>query len=233
MDALEIAMRQSARDSGCSPEDFLKSENTVVISSPLPDAKIYLKKPQDFFLVKYGGCEVVAVNEKIYSPAVEYFAKNGHLDVADLSAFGLKPTYLTVHYLPAKDQTPLPCRYETRVLYQKDFSELYLPEWENALCKKRKELDMLAVGAYDKGKLVGLAGASADCEDMWQIGIDVLNEYRLQGIASALTSRLACEIKKHGKLPFYTTIFGNIPSMKNAHKSGFKPAWIQIQADFI
>ena len=31
------------------------------------------------------------------------------------------------------------------------------------------ETDVLGVGAYDNGKLVGLAGCSADCEDMWQI----------------------------------------------------------------
>ena len=30
---------------------------------------------------------------------------------------------------------------------------------------------MLCVGAYDCGRLVALAGASADCETMWQIGL--------------------------------------------------------------
>ena len=34
--------------------------------------------------------------------------------------------------------------------------------------------DVLAVGAYDGARLVGLAGCSADCESMWQIGVDVL-----------------------------------------------------------
>ena len=33
---------------------------------------------------------------------------------------------------------------------------------------------MLAVGAYDNGKLIALAGCSADRDAMWQIGIDVL-----------------------------------------------------------
>ena len=233
MNALETAMRQSARDIGCEPEDFLKAANTVVISSPRPDAKVYLQKPQDFFLVKYGSCEVVAVNEKIYEPMVEYFAKKEYLNVAGLSDFGLKVSYQTIHYLPTDKQIALTCRYETKVLHPADFAGLYLPEWSNALCEKRKELDMLAVGAYDGEKLIGLAGASKDCEDMWQIGIDVLPEYRMQGIASALTSQLSEEIKKLGKLPFYTTNFGNVSSMKNAHKCGFKPAWIQIQADFV
>ncbi len=42
---------------------------------------------------------------------------------------------------------------------------------------------------------MGLAACSADCETMWQIGIDVLSEYRRRGIASTLTSRLALTMK--------------------------------------
>ena len=54
------------------------------------------------------------------------------------------------------------CQYELRVLEQTDFSELYLPEWSNALCSDRKQLDVLGVGAYDGDKLIGLSGCSAD-----------------------------------------------------------------------
>ena len=61
-------------------------------------------------------------------------------------------------------------------------------------CEDRKELDVLGIGAYDGEKLVGLAGCSADCEAMWQIGVDVLPAYRRQGVASALTSGLAMKI---------------------------------------
>ena len=234
MSFLDIAMRQSALDLGCDPSDFMKPHNTVIISSPRPGAKVYLQKPQDFFLIRYGSRSVVAVNERIYDQVVKYFAENDNLDIADLADFGLRATYLLQHYLPAEEQTALPCRYATRLLYHDDLSELYLPPWtDNALCDKRRERDMLAIGAYDGEKLIGLAGASCDCAEMWQIGIDVLPEYRLQGVASALTSRLSIAIKKLGKLPFYSHSFGNMPSMKNAFKSGFRPAWIQIQANFV
>lgn len=50
------------------------------------------------------------------------------------------------------------------------------------------------MGAYCDGKLIGLAACSAYCDTMWQIGADVLPEYRRKGIASALTSRLAIEM---------------------------------------
>lgn len=86
------------------------------------------------------------------------------------------------------------------------------------------------VGAYDGEKLVGLAGCSADCDRMWQIGVDVLPQYRRQGIAGAITSRLALEILERGKVPFYCAAWCNLKSVRNAIKCGFRPAWVNITA---
>lgn len=74
----------------------------------------------------------------------------------------------------------------------------------------------------------GLAGCSADCDTMWQIGIDVLPEYRRQGIASALTSRLALEILAAGRVPYYCVAWANVKSVRNAVQSGFIPAWVEL-----
>ena len=63
---------------------------------------------------------------------------------------------------------------------------------------------------------------------MWQIGVDVLPKYRKQGIASALTSKLAIEILKRDKVPFYCCAWSNIKSVRNAIKSGFRPAWVEM-----
>ena len=65
---------------------------------------------------------------------------------------------------------------------------------------------------------------------MWQIGVDVLSEYRRQGIASALTSALAKEIINRNKGPFYCTAWSNVRSVRNAIKSGFVPAWVEMTA---
>lgn len=115
-----------------------------------------------------------------------------------------------------------------RVLTKPDFAALYRREWSNALCEKRKELDMLAVGAFDGEKLIGLAGCSADCSAMWQIGVDVLPEYRQRGVASAVTARLASETFGRGKLPFYCAAWSNIRSVRNALRCGFFPAWAEL-----
>ena len=133
------------------------------------------------------------------------------------------------YYLPDINKVkPLSCEYSLKILYQEDFAELYRPQWSNALCKDRKHLDVLGIGAYDGEKLAGLAGCSADCDKMWQIGIDVLPEYRRKGIASALTSRLGTEILERGKVPFYCSAWSNIRSVRNGIKSGFIPAWAEM-----
>ena len=86
------------------------------------------------------------------------------------------------------------------------------------------------MGAYDHGRLIGLAGCSADCEAMYQIGIDVLPAYRRKGIAAALTSKLALEIIALGKVPFYCAAWSNLKSVRNAIKCGFRPAWVELTA---
>ena len=120
------------------------------------------------------------------------------------------------------------CGLELRVLTPEDFSALYLPEWGNALYAPRRERDVLAVGAYDGDRLIGLAGCSADCETMWQIGVDVLPEYRRRGVGSAVTARLALETLDRGKVPFYCCAWSNIRSARNAIRSGFRPAWAEL-----
>ena len=65
---------------------------------------------------------------------------------------------------------------------------------------------------------------------MWQIGVDVLPEFRRKGIASALTGRLALEIIEREKVPFYCSAWSNVRSARNAVKSGFLPAWVEMTA---
>ena len=234
-------MAQSARDLSADARDFEKSENVVVTSKENDGARRYLKLPFSCQLVSYGTGVVASVSPEfreitenyIKKYPVEHLFEAPHLHVLNeaLMAKGQKICFMAEYFLPDVEVLrPLDCEYELRILTQADFADLYLPEWSNALCKDRKHLDVLGVGAYDNGKLVGLAGCSADCDTMWQIGIDVLPEYRRQGIASALTSRLAVEILNRGKVPFYCAAWCNVKSVRNAIKSGFRPAWVEMTA---
>ena len=240
-DILKIAMEQHAIDANCSPDDFLNKENVVVISQPNENARNYLNLPFFCNLITYGNNIVASVDERVYGFVKKYIDTEYphecfelpriHRLTDEFAKYGFLPCYQAEYWLPdVAILKPLSCNYEMRILEQGDFSDLYLPKWSNALSKRRKHLDVLGVGAYDGEELVGLAGCSADCNTMWQIGIDVLPEYRKQGIAAALTSRLAAEALKRGKVPFYCCAWSNLSSARNAVKSGFRPAWVEHTA---
>ena len=238
---LRIAMAQSAEDISCSAEDFEKEENVIVFSKTNDNARKYLKLPFSCQLVSYGKNIVASVDptlEEITRDYINRFTFYHCFETPNMIAlseklrpFGLDICFMAEYFLPdIHALKELPCPYELRILTPSDFKYLYLPEWSNALCEARKNLDVLGVGAYDGGKLIALAGCSADCETMWQIGVDVLPAYRKKGIASALTSRLAIEILQRGKVPFYCCAWSNIASARNAIRSGFRPAWVEMTA---
>ena len=238
---LKIAMRQSAVDLSAKADDFEKSENVIVTSLENDGARRYLKLPFSCQLVSYGNNIVASVSEEFREMTERYISAypaehcfetpNLHVLNEALMEKGQKICFMAEYFLPDVNALrATECPFEIRILTPEDFKALYLPQWSNALCKARQHLDVLGAGAYYENRLIGLAGCSADCEDMWQIGIDVLPAYRRQGIASALTSRLAIEILQRGKVPFYCAAWSNLKSVRNAIKSGFRPAWVEMTA---
>lgn len=240
-DIWETALKQSAQDFSCDPQDFTSGKNKVVISQPNPKARSYLPLPFQCDMVTYGNNIVAQTSEELYHIAEKYISaypvshcfETPHLQKLDemLAPYGHKVCFMAEYFLPDVDfLKPLECGYEIKVLEKADFAHLYLPQWSNALSNSRPHLDMLAVVAMDGDEIIAMAGASADCETMWQIGIDVLPQYRRQGVASALTSRLALEVISRGKVPFYCAAWCNIPSVRNAIRSGFRPRWVEVTA---
>lgn len=243
-DILDIAMRQSAIDANCTVEDFCKSENIVVYSSRNENARRYLDLPLFCDLISYGNNIVASVDKEFEYVIREYINKypvercfetpNIHVIDSALQKVGMRICFMAEYFLPDINVLKeYECEYSIKLLGQEDFKELYGENWSNALSSNCKELDILGIGAYDGDKLIGLAACSADCSTMWQIGVDVLPEYRRKGIASTLTSKLAIEILGRGIVPFYCAAWSNIKSVRNAIKSGFKPAWIQLTAKSI
>ncbi len=238
---INIAMQQSAWDIHCEPDDFLKSEPVLVVSHIGEKAKKYYKEPIACNFISYGTNVVASAKEEYRAIVDEYIHKfefyhcfetpNLHWLDEKLAPYGYKVCFMAQYWLPDMQKLHrISCDYELRVLTPPDFQELYIDTWSNALCEDRKELDVLAVGAYDNGVLIGLAGCSADGEEMWQIGVDVLPAYRKRGVAAALVSNLAMEIIEKEKVPFYCCAWSNIRSSKTAIKAGFLPAWSEMTA---
>ncbi|EOS33536.1 hypothetical protein C804_02113 [Lachnospiraceae bacterium A4] len=236
---IQTAMRQSALDINAKETDFSGNSNVVVKSEIGILARKYYKEPIACNLVSYGNNIVASVKDEFREIVEEYINRfefyqcfetpNMHWLDERMSKAGQKVCFMAEYFLPDMNKiTRLSCNYKIRVMKPTDFTKLYIPEWSNALCEKRKELDILGVGAYDNDTLIGLAACSADCDSMWQIGVDVLPEYRRKGIASALTSNLAMEILQRDKVPFYCCAWSNLRSSRNAIKSGFVPSWIEM-----
>lgn len=243
---MKIALEQSAYDCCCAPEDFLSVHNSVHVSKNSDRARRYLDLPHLCDLVSYGTNIVATGREDLLPeiaqcidrmPAIENCFETPGLYLLNkiLEKEGARICFMADYFLPDIDAVFQYDRLyagscDFRVMEVPEFAELYLPEWKNALCADRKHLDRLAVGAFDRGKLVGLAGCSADCDTMWQIGVDVLPEYRRHGIASALTNRLARETFERGLVPFYCAAWSNVKSVRNAIRSGFRPGWVEVTA---
>ncbi len=234
-------MEQSAEDANCNAADFEKQQNVIVLSKENSKARKYLELPLPCNLISYGNNIVASVQEEcrdivsdyMNKYSVEHCFETPHLHVLDdaLKNLNIRSCFMAEYFLPDLNYLQeRSCNYSIQLLHQEDFADLYIDTWSNALCEKRKELDVLGVGAFDAGRMVGFAACSADCESMWQIGVDVLPEYRRQNIASALTSRLALEILYAGKIPFYCAAWSNVKSVRNAVKSGFRVAWVELTA---
>lgn len=93
--------------------------------------------------------------------------------------------------------------------------------------------DVIGVAALQEGKILGMAGVSADSPDLWQIGINTEPEARGRGIAPMLVGLLRNAVLEEGKLPYYGTAFSHINSQKVAIRSGFAPAWSELITDKI
>ncbi len=243
-DILRIALDQHALECCCEPQDFLAAHHVVHPYRAAEGARVYLKQPLVCYLVSYGSNVVACCAEELVEDVTAWLGKERPLHYCFetptlyslnkvLEPHGAMACYQAEYFLPDVDAVYAvrrDCPYELRVLGPDDFSGLYINTWSNALCDERPQLDVIGVGAYDGDVLVGLAGASVDCSQMWQIGIDVLPEYRRQGIAATLTNRLAREIFECDKVPFYCAAWSNVRSVRNALACGFKPAWVEVSA---
>lgn len=104
--------------------------------------------------------------------------------------------------------------------------------WPNALGEGENPLrpDVIALAALDGETVAAVAGASADGEALWQVGIDVLPPYRSRGLGKALVEALCARIVEKGKVPFYGTVPANLHSQNIARACGFFPAWVEVSS---
>ncbi len=95
----------------------------------------------------------------------------------------------------------------------------WLEEYFNEMCQ-----DNLCVGAFDGEVLVSCSDAPGMpymSDEVCEIGINTLPEYRGKGYATSVCKKCICEILRNGKVPQWSTSVNNIASQRLAEKSGF------------
>lgn len=243
--AWKAALDQLALDYGVSPQALSREDHTLVVPQKLPGQRRYTQEPPLFQMVTTGRGAVIAAQPELHQQLRKWAGDQpGHRLFEYPKLRRLEEILLpwgwevsgTFHmFLPRHGQSPaaLPRGFAFH-WYDEDTVKGLYPNslFPNALSSGENPLrpDVIALAAFDGEKLIALAGASADGEKLWQVGIDVLPAYRGRGLGKALVAALCARVIQLGKVPFYGTAPANLHSQNIAVKCGFFPAWAEVSS---
>jgi GNAT superfamily N-acetyltransferase len=243
--ALRVVRKILAADFACEERDFDKEGITFHLAKELEGAR-RVPLPERFLAVVTMGRGIVVscstdrlrwarANLRSFVPEALF----------DASAIARMEKYVArdhqtmfgpdLRYICTQDSFhpyPIGGEIEVSLIQEETIKQLYGNNWfPNALGRQHdpQRPRLLACSAKHAGVIVGLAAASADSDSMWQVGIDVLPNYRNHGIGRALVSRLTEALFDVEKLPYYqTTGMANISSARIAVSLGYWPAWVEV-----
>ena len=229
---LHIVKSQLATDMNCYLDDLNYDTDSFIftLTRNNPGRRPFPRSEQHFEMLSMGMSIVVSASRDILD-IVEPLLSGKSRD----EAFSMPFVYgHSLYYLPDLahiEQLNQPDGFTYELIERSDIPALYQFEgFHNALGYDVNHLrpDVLAVIAKKDNRIAGVAGSSADCARMWQVGMDVLPEFRNCGLAAYLVNRLTLEIFKRGFVPYYGTSESNIASQRVAHRAGYFPAWICV-----
>lgn len=119
--------------------------------------------------------------------------------------------------------------YEAKLLFGRDMRRIEgLTGFENAVAFDEGITPAKAACiAMKDGEIVGAAGAAGTAaEGVWEIGVDVREGNRNEGLATALVKRLTAELLVRKIAPFYSASVTNIGSQMVASRCGYIPLWV-------
>lgn len=238
---LNIAKKQLAVDFNCQLSDFEKEGNTITENKLLEGRRIYESDGCFLKMICIWGRAIISTDEEIRQWLEEKILKRDACWLFDfnklraidnkLREFGHEIEEKHNYYLP----NPVTCDVKpfTKIKW---FEKEDILQFEGdsrfgeAFMFDDNFPDILGVAAFDGDNIIGMAGASADSENLYQIGINVMPEYRGNGIGTNLVALLKQEVLKRGKVPFYGTAESHIVSRNIAIKAGFFPAWVELNS---
>lgn len=138
----------------------------------------------------------------------------------------------TIHYVPdgGAQNISTASDYACESLFDKDVLSLNgLTGFENSLAfdADGQTATKAVCVAKDHGRIVGVAGAAESAVlDLWETGVDVLEEYRCAGLGTHLVNKLTKELLARKIVPFYSASVTNIGSQMVACRCGYRPCWV-------
>lgn len=224
---MNCVYNQLAIDYNCSPGDFLKDGFIFTKARKNEGRRLFPWVMPRLEMITTGHGVVINASEDILPYIRKQLEGKTRFEAfCNPFVYGINP-----YFLPDVDKiTPLikPDGFEFEMVEKNSVHKLYkVPDFHNALQYNVNSLrpEMLVAVARYKNMIVGMAGASADCRTMWQIGVDVLLAYRGKGLAVALVNMLTLEILSRGYIPYYFTDCSNVISQHVAVRAGYFPAW--------
>ena len=239
----EKLLLQLSADLNCTPADLQAKENIITVSALNGGRRSYSPGQPFLQMATLGGNTVIMADTCLHD-FLHAFVRDveGHrlFELQNLIkmneelrkyGYQMNPTHHM--FLPCRSVRPEE-RFPVMWLSENEIGQFYGDKrFPNAIaypepCPVRP--DRMAVVAVSGDAVMGMAGCSEDAPHWQQIGIDVLPEYRSEGIGSYLVSLLKNRIMEMGDVPFYGTAAANIRSQRIALGSGFCPAWVETEA---
>ncbi len=248
--AREVVQEMLAVECGCAPAD-LRAPGVRVVTRPadlagLRAARSYPPCVPGFSVVSFGAGALVSAGAEIAESVARIYAGAERDDAFAAERIAAVNQLLAPHSVRALGPflrllcgtdtlRPAPAPVGIRVELELDPGAARLAafdrtRWPHALSQRRGPArpTRAVTLAWDADDLVGLAGASQDSPDVWQIGIDVAAAQRGRGIAPALVAPLARAAFEFGCVPFYGVAQANLPSVRAALTAGFVPSWLEV-----
>lgn len=237
----ETARAQFRLDTNCSPE--CEDDYRVMINKRAfhEGARIFENLSDEFKAIIFKGDAYIMASEELYDWVhetyqkykPEWFCEFSNLRRLDkkLSEHGLKIHDTHVFFLPDEyfEEDEMECPYEITWYERENIDEIRdKKRFPHALPDSKTQPDVIAVAAFDEDRPIAVAGASEDGKYMWQIGIDVDEDYEHHGLAVYLVTVLKERILEKGFLPYYGTSESHTISQDVAIRSGFIPAWAEV-----
>jgi hypothetical protein len=224
----DIARKQLAVDMNCREEDFM-NDGLIFCKSRINLGCRNKNRQKPYLEISTMGKGIVVSGEGniIHKVGPLLIGKSREEIFEAPFLYGISIYYLTDKNIKKTEKKFDEIEIITKE--QKEIANLYgIQGFENAI--EFDEYGNYTTGivtyAQKNGKIIALAGASIECESMWQLGIEVLPEFQNMGLAAYLVNYITFLVMEKGILPYYCAASSNIGSQATAYRSGYIPTWI-------